>query len=69
MSTALIFHRGDLTYETAAKHIVGFVGWDSMSHGRESEQGMKDLLRNINTNLSKQTNLKIHDIGKIDWVY
>ena len=65
----LIFHKGDWPYETAAKYIVGFVGWDSMSHGQESESCMKDLLRNINTNLSKQTNLKIHDIGKIDWVY
>ena len=67
----LIFHKGDFPYETAAKYIVGFVGFDSMpvSHVKDSDDSEKDLLRSINNNLSRQANLKIQDISKIDWVY
>jgi len=65
----LIFHKGDVPYETAAKYIVGFVGWDSMSSEAESQERLSDLLRRINSNLCKQTNLKIQNLSEIDWVY
>lgn len=65
----LIFHKGDVPYETAAKYIVGFVGWDSMSSEAESQESLSDLLRKINSNLCKQTNLKIQNLSEIDWVY
>lgn len=64
----LIFHKGDLPFETAAMYIVGFVGWDSMSSEAESEQSQNELLKKINSNLSRQTNLKIQKLKHIDWV-
>jgi hypothetical protein len=65
----LIFHRGDLPFETAAKNIVGFVGWDSaVSSAADSD--FKDVLKSISANLSQRnTSFKVSRPAEMDWVY
>jgi hypothetical protein len=65
----VIFHKGDLPYETAAKNIVGFVGWDS-AVSRAADSDFKDVLKNISANLSKRnTSFQVQRPADMDWVY
>lgn len=64
----LIFHKGDVPYETAAKYIVGFVGWDSAASSNK-DSDFRDVLKSINANLRGKTSLLIDKTTSLDWVY
>jgi len=65
----LIFHRGDVPYETAAKNIVGFVGWDS-AVSSVADSDFKAVLKSITTNLThRSTSFQVQKPADMDWVY
>ena len=65
----LIFHKGDFPYETAAKNIVGFVGWDSAA-SIVADSDFKAVHKRINANLTQRTTgFQIQKPADMDWVY
>ena len=64
-----MFHKGDFPYETAAKNIVGFVGWDSAA-SIVADSDFKAVHKRINANLTQRTTgFQIQKPADMDWVY